>query len=112
MKHGTKSNVSSSSSACLRAGAEMAALLAQQRLLKEKHALEEQEEQIRKRKEQLQLEAEITASVAKVNVFRNSESSVMIASSRKLDGVESYFEKRLNIHAESFAPYKDGKDGG
>lgn len=72
VKHGTRSNVSSTASARLRAEAEMAALLARQRLFKEKHALEEQ---IRKRKEQLQLEAEIAASMAKVNVLRTAGSS-------------------------------------
>ncbi len=111
-KYSTKSNVSTTSSARLRAEAEVAALLARQRLLKEKHALEEQEEQIRKRKEQLQLEAEIAASVAKVNVLRMSGSNVMSAASQKLDGMESYFEKGLNIHAEPFLPHRDVKDGG
>lgn len=112
LKYGIKSNVSSTTSARLRAEADVAALLARQRLLKEKHALEEQEEQIRKRKEQLQLEAEIAASVAKVNVLRKSGSNAMSAASKKLDGMESYFEKGLNIHAEPFLPHKDGKDGG
>ena len=95
-KYGTKSNVSSTSSAHLRAEADVAALLARLRLLKEKHALEEQEEQIRKRKEQLQLEAEIAASVAKVNVLRRSGSNVMNAASKKLDVMEYYF---INFHS-------------
>lgn len=48
-----RTNVSSTAPAHLRAETEMAASLARQKLLKEKHALEEQEEQIRKQKEQL-----------------------------------------------------------
>lgn len=74
-KYGTRSKMTFTASARLRAEAEMAALLARQKLLKEKHALEEQEEQIRKRKEQLQLEGDIAASMAKVNVLRASGSS-------------------------------------
>jgi len=52
----------------------VAALLARQRLLKDKHALEEQEERIRKRKEQLQLEADIAASMVKMAVLGASGS--------------------------------------
>lgn len=101
LKYSTKSNVSSTASARLRAEAEVAALRARQKLLKEK-------QQIRKQKEQLQCEAEIAASMAKANVLRTFGSSVRSASSRKLDGMESYFEKRLNILAEPFVPGKDG----
>lgn len=109
---GSRSKVSSTASACLRAEAEMAALLARQRWLKEKHALEEQEEQIRKQKEQLQLEAEIAASMAKVNVLKTSGSSVHRRVSRKKDGMDSYFKGGFNVHAETFVPNKDGQNGG
>lgn len=111
VKSSIRSNVSSTVSACLRAEADMAALLARQKLLDEKHALEQQEDEIRKQKERLQLEAEKATSSAKINVLRTSGSSVR-STSKKLDGTESYFEKRLNIHAESFVPHKDEKDGG
>lgn len=46
-KQGSKSNVSTTSSARLKAEAEIAALLARQSLLKDKHSLEEQEEKLR-----------------------------------------------------------------
>lgn len=46
---GSKSSVSSTSSARIKAEADMEALIACQRLLKNKHALEEQEEQLRKK---------------------------------------------------------------
>ncbi len=49
-KQGSKSNVSTTSSARLKAEAEIAALLARQSLLKEKHSLEEQEEKLRQQK--------------------------------------------------------------
>lgn len=49
--------------------------MARQVLLKDKHALEEQEEQLRKKKEQLNLQMEIAAPKAKVNVLKASEGS-------------------------------------
>lgn len=89
------SKVSSSSSARLRAEAEMAALLTRQNMLKEKHAIDEQEEQLRKRKEQLQLEAEIAATAAKpkVNVLKTG-SAVQSSASRKFNVMESYFKTK------------------
>lgn len=48
----------------------MVALIAHQTLFKDKHALEEQEEQLRKRKEQLELDMGIAASMAKVKVLQ------------------------------------------
>ncbi|KAL7849609.1 hypothetical protein SRHO_G00212320 [Serrasalmus rhombeus] len=87
----------------------MAALLARQHMLKEKHAVEEQEEQLRRKKEQLQLEADIAATVAKVNVLRIG-STVRSTTSRKSNGMESYFKTKdktvevLNADAETFVP--------
>lgn len=92
----SSSKVSSASSARLRAEAEMAALLTRQNMLKEKHAIEEQEEQLRKRKEQFQLEAEIAATAAKVNVLKTG-SAVRSSASQKSNGMESYFATKGNI---------------
>lgn len=78
---------------------------------RKKHALEEQEEQLRKLKEHLQLEAEIAASMAKVNALRSAGLSRMSAASKKVDGMESYFEKGLNAHAETFLPHRNKRDG-
>ncbi|XP_014850999.1 PREDICTED: uncharacterized protein LOC106922808 [Poecilia mexicana] len=89
------SKVSSTSSARLRAEAEMAALLTRQTMLKEKHAIEEQEEQLRKRREQLQLEAEIAATAAKVKVLKTG-SAARSSASRKSNGMESYFKTKRN----------------
>ncbi len=105
---GGKSNVSTTSSARIKAEADMAALIARQKLLKDKHALEEQEEQLRKRKEQLDLDMEIAASMAKVKVLMASEGSR--ASSVKSNGMNSYLERELrkapilNADAETFVP--------
>ena len=108
-KNQSKSHVSTTSSARLRAEADVAALLARQKMLKERHALEEQEEQLRKCKEQLQLEEDIAASMAKVNVLRTASSSVS-AASRGMDGMDSYLKKSrnlatFNIDADTFVPY-------
>lgn len=81
-----RSTVSSSSSARIKAGADVAALFACQGLLKDKHAVEEQDEQ-------LNLEMEIAASVAKVNVLRSSASRVSSAVLGKSDGMNSYLER-------------------
>lgn len=68
-KHSNKGyigNKSSTSSAQIKAAAERAALVAQMAALKEQHALDEQEQQIRRRKEQLNLETALAASTAKL----------------------------------------------
>uniref|UniRef100_A0A3P9DT76 Ig-like domain-containing protein n=1 Tax=Maylandia zebra TaxID=106582 RepID=A0A3P9DT76_9CICH len=95
----------------IKAEADMAALLVRQRLLKEKHALEEQEIQLKKRKELLDLETEIAASAAKVNVLKTSEMSrVSSAANVKSDGMNSYLEREqgslavLNPNAPTFKP--------
>lgn len=82
--------------------------MARQVLLKDKNALEEQEEQLGKRKEQLDLQMEIAASVAKVNILKTFEGSRV--SRTKCDGMNSYLEREqrksvmLNIAAEAFVP--------
>ncbi|MEQ2242629.1 hypothetical protein ILYODFUR_037877, partial [Ilyodon furcidens] len=103
----SSSKVSSTSSVRLRLEAEMAALLTRQNMLKEKHAIEEQEEQLRKRKEQLQLQAEIAAIAAKVNVLKTG-SAVQSSASWKSNGMESYFKTKGNtvetLNANTFVP--------
>ena len=89
----SSSKVSTTSSVCLRAEAEVAALLTRQRMLKEKHAIEEQEEQLRRKKEQFQLEADIAANIAKVSVLRTG-CSVRSTASQKSNGMESYFQAK------------------
>ncbi|CAL9682044.1 unnamed protein product [Knipowitschia caucasica] len=110
-----KSAVSSTSSARLRAEAETAAIMARQKLLKEKHAMQEQQEQLRRQMEKQQeelkrkmesmdLDMELAASVAKMNVLKASEGSRVSA---KSDGMNSYLQSRntqLNVDASTFVP--------
>lgn len=117
-RHGSKSrtSISSTTSARVKAEADMAAYLTRQRLLKGKHELEQQEEEIRKRKERFELEVEIVASVAKVNILRASRGGVQSSISNKSNGMESYSDKKerqaqaaLNAEANSFVPCAQGK---
>uniref|UniRef100_A0AAQ4REA4 Uncharacterized protein n=1 Tax=Gasterosteus aculeatus aculeatus TaxID=481459 RepID=A0AAQ4REA4_GASAC len=77
----------------LRAEAETAALMARQRMLSQKHALEEQQELLRKRKEELDLDMELAASMAKVSVLKAAEGSCVSNVSVKSDGMNSYLER-------------------
>lgn len=103
---GTRSSASTTSSSRIKAEADMAALIARQRLLKDKHALEEQEEQLRKKREEFGLEEEIAASLAKVNVLRGSGGSLSV----KFNSMNSYLERRqrkaktLSADAKAFVP--------
>lgn len=68
-----------------------AALIACVAASKQSYALEEQEQQLRRKKEQLGLEAEIATSTAKLAVLQASgQRSVSQATS---DGMNSYLEK-------------------
>lgn len=59
--------------------------------LKERHALEEQEQQIKRRKEQLELETELAASTAKLAVLQASDG--LGSSHVSSNGMNSYFER-------------------
>lgn len=80
-KRSHKSGRSSTSSARRLAEAERAALIARAAALKEKHAIEVQEQQLSQRKQQLDLDAELAASEAKLAVLQASEGSRSSASS-------------------------------
>ena len=82
---------STASSAAIKAEAEKAALVALAAALKEKHALEEQEQQLKRKREQLDLEAEIAASTAKLAVLQASERRG--SSQAHSNGMNSYLEK-------------------
>jgi len=64
---------SSTSSARIKAEAERAALVTRAAALKERHALEEQEQKLRRRREQLDVEAELAASAAKLSVLQAAD---------------------------------------
>lgn len=72
---GSKSSSGSStaSSARVKAEADRAAHVARAACLKDMHALEEQEQQLRRKREQLDLEAELATSTAKLAVFEAFE---------------------------------------
>lgn len=120
------SSKSTTSSACIKAEADKAALMARAAALREKHALEEQEHLLRKRmeeqkhameeqehllrrrKEQLELDTELAATTARLAVLQACGSSV---ASKQTDGMESYIRKGakpkskatfLNPHATEY----------
>ncbi len=72
-----KSSASSSSSLRISAEAERAALVAKALKLQEKHAIEEQEQMLRKRRETLELQTEIAATTAKINYLKEAEMSML-----------------------------------
>lgn len=67
--------MSSTFSACFKAEADLAALMVKQKLLKQKHVLEEEEQRLQKRKEQLTIEQDIAAQIAKLSVLKTSSVS-------------------------------------
>jgi hypothetical protein len=73
-KASSSSSASGASSACLKAKAERAALMAKVQALTMKHALDMQQAQIIAKGERLAIEAELAAAEAKVNVYMESES--------------------------------------
>ena len=105
-RYSQRSSRSSISSACLKAEAERAALIAKVAALKERHELDAQEEQIRQKKELLELQSQIAVQTAKVNVYRGSD----VQSSRAhSDGMNSYLrsskrKSSLRLAAMEFVP--------
>lgn len=113
---GGKSAVSTTSSVPLQAEADLAALMARQKILKDMHELEEQEEQLRKKKEQLKLDEEIAAQMAKLDVLRTrSILSGRSSRTKHSDGMNSYLEKQkltsqpLRADAKAFVPQMSTK---
>lgn len=103
---------STTSSAAIKAEAEKAALIARAAALKERHALEEQEQQLRRKREQLEVETEIAASNAKLAVLQASDGR---SSSGSTNGMNSYLKRErtkketvnaLNPLAKEYEPEK------
>ncbi|KAG7513589.1 hypothetical protein JOB18_011960 [Solea senegalensis] len=91
------SATSSTSSAGIRAEAEKAALQTRIQALKQEHALEDKEEelnvqkeQLRKRRETLELHTELAAATAKLTVFKAAEEQ--IDSTSVEDGMNAYYD--------------------
>lgn len=102
---------STTSSAVRKAAAERAALVARAAALAAKHALDEQELQLKNKREQLDLEAEIAASTAKLAVLQASDKES--SSQGPTNGMNSYLErekrepeyiKMLNPMAKEYHP--------
>ena len=88
--------------------AERLALLARASKLQEKHAIEAQEEMLRKRKETLDLDAEIEAATVKINYLKEAESNMcnpmhLLPPTKRLD-------YSLHLH-DSTAPASGGLRG-
>ncbi|KAJ8004270.1 hypothetical protein DPEC_G00157070 [Dallia pectoralis] len=82
--------------------------MAHQKLLSKKHALEEQQELFRRKKEELDLDMELAASMAKVSVFQASEGSCVSHVSVQSDGMNSSLDRgkrtQLSRDAAIFVP--------
>ena len=105
----SQSQRSSTSSIRLKAEAELAALSMRHKLLKEKHALEEEEQRLRKKREELQLNTEIAEKMAKLEILKIRSTTSGKGASKVSDGMNSYLEKvqskqLLNVDADEFTP--------
>lgn len=103
--HSHRSYASGVSSARLKAKAEKAALEEKAAALQRRQELEEQEEKLRqekiklrKRKEQMELDAQIAIAAARLSVL---EGSSIVSGS---DGMNSYLSKQLKVSKQEFNP--------
>lgn len=103
----SRSSRPSTASTHIQAEAERAALEAHAAVLEEKHALEEQMEEQRRKKERLELHTEMTASAAKLAVL--TAASPKAPSNVPSNGMESYFEGGGKVKETSTAYKPDGK---
>ncbi|KAJ0068359.1 hypothetical protein NL108_005935 [Boleophthalmus pectinirostris] len=103
-----KSHCSTASSALIQVEAERAALLEEARILKEKHAIEEQEQQLKRRKEQLELEAKLAASAAKIAVLESYKGGSRVSANSKMSGDGEQRKKviisQLHPNSKEFKP--------
>ncbi len=101
--HSSRSSKSSSSVQLARVQieAEKAALVTQSESLKEKHNIEQQLEMLQKQKEQMDIDAKIAASNAKLSVLKDFEQG---ADSIVTDGMESYVNKQSKSTTVSLHP--------
>lgn len=72
--------------------------------LKRKHLIEAKEEKLRREKEQLELETELAATSAKLNVLEINSSE---CGSKRSDGMNSYFERNNSQKASALNPDAD-----
>lgn len=105
------------SSARIIAEAERAALIAQSIALKQKHALEVQQEHLKHRQEEMVIDAEIDATTAKIDVLNGSGNQCIANPS---NGMIAYCDRgtvmsengnTLNPHAWEFVKHKFSAQG-
>lgn len=105
--HGSHSSRSSIASARLKIEAETAALQAHQKMLQRKHALQKEEEDLRRRKEQMELDTKIAVSMAKMKVYsdvRSEISEITNPPQTNAPQIMNTRAKSLNPNVESFLP--------
>ncbi|GAA6072450.1 kelch-like protein 10 isoform X1 [Tachysurus ichikawai] len=87
--------------------AEMAALLARQKMLHQKHALQKEEEDLRRKKEQMELVTQIAVSMAKMKVYNDLRSKSIDTGVELLIGanVPEALEPWQIIHSQNNSPY-------
>ncbi|KAK0141948.1 hypothetical protein N1851_020381 [Merluccius polli] len=102
-KSGNSGRLSTVSSTT-KAKAEKAALLARLDALKDKHALEEQEQQIRRKQEQQKLETLLAESTAKLAVLQASDNQSCAKASNAMN---SYFEENMRKPPQRLNPMAD-----
>ena len=103
----SRSGMSSTASACLKAKAEKAALMEKAVALQKRHELEAQEEKLRlesdklrKIKEQLDIDAQIAAAAARLSVLEGSD----VGGKSSSNGMNSYVSKGLKVQKLEFNP--------
>ncbi len=87
------SGSSTTSYARIKAEAEKAAIMEGVVALNKKHELEAQQEQLKRRQEQLELETELPAAIAKINVLETMGSKQGSEASDGSDGMNAYLRK-------------------
>ncbi|KAK0142226.1 hypothetical protein N1851_020113 [Merluccius polli] len=102
-KSGNSGRLSTVSSTT-KAKAEKAALLARLDALKDKHALEEQEQQIRRKQEQQKLETLLAEFTAKLAVLQASDNQSCAKASNAMN---SYFEENMRKPPQRLNPMAD-----
>lgn len=97
--HGSRSSRSSIASARIKIEAKMAALQTYQKMLQRKHALQKEEEDLRRRKEQIELDTKIAVSMAKMKVYSDVRSEISKSSPASAPETKS-----LNPNVEPSVP--------
>ncbi len=91
-----RTSVSTSTSECISAEARRAALLAEANALQRKHAIEKENEELRKMNEVWEVHTETAATTAKIEYLKNAENSVTNGKGVTKDPMNVCCEEMLN----------------